>query len=27
MASLTNLTELKNERDKQPVGYSALSFF
>jgi natural product biosynthesis luciferase-like monooxygenase protein len=27
MASLTKLTELKNERDKQPVGYSALSFF
>lgn len=27
MASLAKLTELKNERDKQPVGYSALSFF
>jgi natural product biosynthesis luciferase-like monooxygenase protein len=27
MASLTKLTELKNERDRQAVGYSALSFF
>jgi natural product biosynthesis luciferase-like monooxygenase protein len=27
MTSLEKLTELKNERDKQPIGYSALSFF